>query len=132
MKKIIITSQHSGTAQDGFGTQCVLIANSDPHIETVLMDELTKLMAEFIEGKVEIKSLPVGNAVFVELSDSLVDCEPNEQGEDSIFNVLSGYVPIDFLDELAKRMMTIYQVKASVVDGPHAGLLLQHDGKQKQ
>lgn len=129
-KKILVTSRHAGEQQAQFGGKCVLVPTSHPHVETVLMDELTKLMGEFIEGKIGIKSMSAGDMTFVELSDSLVDCELNEQGGDSIFDVLSGYVPITFLDELAKRMMTIYEVKATVVGGQHAGLLLHHDQKQ--
>ena len=63
--------------------------------------------------------------VFVELNDALVDCTPNEQGEESRFNCLREYVPDAFFEDLAKRLMATYEIEVSIVDGPEAGLLLK-------
>jgi len=67
----------------------------------------------------------IGNSkkVFVELSTALVDCTPNEHGFDSWFDMFNYYVPLKFLHELAQRVMSLYTIKVSVVDGLKRGLI---------
>lgn len=91
------------------------------------MDRLFELMCHFMEGRYSINTISSGEACFVELSDSLVDCTPNEYGMESWFDVLKNYVPGTFMEELAKRLMALYIVDVSVVDGPKPGLLFRKD-----
>jgi hypothetical protein len=126
-KKIILSGNPTGEFVDGFGTHILNINNSTPNLELVLMDTLTQLMCEFIEGKASIKTLGNDDIAFVELSDSLVDCAPNEDGLDSLFDILHLQTPADFLEELAKRLMSVYLVEAAVVDGEKSGLVLRRE-----
>jgi len=123
--KIILSNAPSGTATDGFGTRIINVNNFTPHLQQVLLDELTELVSGFIEGRYSIKNMSNDEIVFVELSDSFVDCTPNEEGKESRFNCLSEYVPDTFLEDLAKRLSATYEIEVSIVDGPQGGLLLR-------
>ncbi|KKM02179.1 hypothetical protein LCGC14_1787030 [marine sediment metagenome] len=123
--KIVLSSAPSGTGRDGFGTRIINVNNATPHLQQVLLDHLTELVSGFIEGRYSMKCLSDGELVFVEFSDLLVDCAPNEQGKESRFNCLGEYVPADFFDELANRLMATYELEVTVVDGEEAGLLLR-------
>jgi hypothetical protein len=83
-------------------------------------------MCDYIEGRASIKSFSNGDIVFVELSDALVDCTPNQEGMEAWFNKLSSYVPINFMEELAKRLMEVYAVEVTVVDGRKGGFIMRH------
>lgn len=122
--KIVLSNAPSGTGTDGFGTRIINVNNFTPHLQQVLLDELWELVSGFIEGRYSIKNFGNEELVFIELSDSLVDCTPNEEGKESRFNCLSEYVPDAFLEDLAKRLIATYEVEVSVVDGPKVGLLL--------
>lgn len=130
--RITLSNAPSGTATDGFGTRIVNINTFTPHLQQVLVDELTELVSGFIEGRYSIKNLSNDEIVFVELSDSLVDCTPNDEGKESRFNCLSEYVPAAFFEDLAKRLKATYEVEVSVVDGPKGGLLLKASRPSKQ
>ena len=93
------------------------------------MENLAKLMYEFIEGKASIKNVSNGEVTFVALSDSLVDCEPNELGMESWFDMLHCYTPLGFMEDLAKRLMSIYAIDVAVIDGKNGGLVLRHERK---
>ena len=123
--KIVLSNAPSGTATDGFGTRIINVNNFTPHLQQVILDELTELVSGFIEGRYSIKNVSNDELVFVELDDSLVDCTPNEEGKASRFNCLSEYVPDTFLEDLAKRLMATYEVEVSIVDGQTGGLLLR-------
>ena len=124
--KIILSNSPSGTATDGFGTRLVNVSNMTPHLQRVLLDELTEVVSGFVEGRYSMKSLVTDDFVFAEVSDVLVDCTPNEEGKDSRFNCLHEYVPESFLEDLAKQLMATYEVDVSVVDGKKGGLLLRN------
>lgn len=123
-KKIVISANPTGIFIDGFGTHIINVNKDTNQLEEILLDRLEELMCEFIEGKASIKCMSNSELAFVELSDSLVDVTPNEDGLDSWFNMLRSYTPIDFLDDLAKRVMSVYAVDAEVIDGK--GLVLRH------
>lgn len=123
--KIVLSNAPSGTSTDGFGTRIVNINNYTPHLRQVLVDELTELMSGFIEGRYSLNNISNDDFVFVELSDSLVDCRPNEKGEESRFSCLHEYVPDKFLEDLATRLTATYEVDVSIVDGEQGGLLLR-------
>lgn len=123
--KIVLSNAPTGTRTDGFGTRIVHLNNYTPHLQQVLLDELTELVSGFIEGRYSIKNLSNDEVVFVELSDVVVDCTPNEEQQESRFNCLNEYVPDSLFEELAKRMIATYEVDVSVVLGPEAGLLLK-------
>lgn len=122
---LVLSNAPSGTATDGFGTRIINVNNFTPHLQQVILDELTELVSGFIEGRYSIKNMSNGELVLVELNDSLVDCTPNEEGKESRFNCLREYVPDAFFEDLAKRLMATYEIEVSIVDGPDAGLLLR-------
>jgi hypothetical protein len=123
--KIVLSNALSGTGTDGFGTRIVDVNNFTPHLQQVLLDELWELVSGFIEGRYSIKNFGNEESVFIELSDSLVDCTPNEEGKESRFNCSSEYVPDALLEDLARRLIATYEVEVSIVDGPKVGLLLK-------
>ncbi len=123
--KIILSNSPSGTMTDGFGTKIINVSNFTPHLQQVLLDELGELVSGFIEGRYSIKNLSNNDFVFADLSDSLVDCTPNEEGKESRFGCLTEYVPATLLEDLAKRLMATYEIEVSVVDGRRTGLLLR-------
>jgi hypothetical protein len=123
--KITISNALSGTTMDGFGTRIVNVNSFTPHLQQVLVDELTHVVSGFIEGHYSIENLTNDEFVFVQLSSTLVDCTPNEEGRESRFNCLSEYVPDTFFDDLAKQLIAIYEIEVSIVDGPKGGLLLR-------
>ena len=127
--KIILSNQPSGTMHGPFGETVINICNSTPHLDHVLLKSLTGLMQDYLEGRAMVKSIETPDFVFVELSNSLVDCTPNEEGLDSWFDVLKMYTPITFLNELAQKLTAIYDIDISVVEGGKGGLLFRRTRK---
>ncbi len=127
LTKIILSNAPGGVHSDGFDTRIININLSTPHLEHVLMDSMKQLMRDFIEGKVTIKNHSNENVCLVDLSDSLVDCEPNELGLNSWFDVLHWYTTVDFLDNLAKLLMSVYKIDVAVVPGKECGLVLRRE-----
>lgn len=105
---------------DRFGTCVLNINNATADPERVLMEKLTELMCDFIEGRVSIKCIGNDNLTFVEVSDSLVDCASNEDGM-----TLHLQTPAGLLEDLAKRLMSVYAVDVSVVEEEECGLVLR-------
>jgi hypothetical protein len=127
LTKIALSNDPTGESSDQFGTRILDINLSTPHLEQVLLDTLEGLMREFIEGKASIKNIGNAEMTFVNLSDSLVDCEPNEIGLDSWFDVLHYYTPLGFLENLAKLLMAVYEIDVSVIPGKGGGLVLRRE-----
>ena len=127
LKKIVLSSNPTGVQRDGFGTLISNINNKTPNLEQFLMEEIGNLMCEFIEGRVMIDCMENDNLTFVEISKSLVDCAPNEDGLDSFFDILHLHTPTDFLEDLAKRLMSVYAIQVAVVDGEKGGLMLRRE-----
>lgn len=128
-KKIILSNAPTGEGVARFGTLIQNINLSTPNLEQVLMDEMSKLMYDYIEGRISLKTVSSDTTAFVQLSDALVDCEPNELGMDSWFDVLQMYTPIGFLEELGKRLQSMYAVDVSIVEGKEGGIVLRHSKK---
>jgi hypothetical protein len=129
--KIILTNKPDFEAVDGFGTRVVNVNIQTPNLEQVLMQRITALMHDFMQGKVSINNSSCESFTFVKLSDVLVDCELNEIGEDSSFNILHHNTPLTFLDELARQITAVYEVKAEIVTGKDGGIVLRRDTKKK-
>lgn len=126
-KKIILSNATTGDGQGDFNTTVRNISLNTPNFEFVLAEELATLMCEFLDGQVSITSHLVGNKIFVDLSDSLVDCEPNETGNPSEFDVLWANTSGTFMSDLAARLMSQYRITADVVTndiGSAEGLLI--------
>jgi hypothetical protein len=54
--KIILSYAPSGTRTDGFGTRIISVENFTPHLQQVLLDELTELVSGFIKGRYSFKN----------------------------------------------------------------------------
>ncbi len=128
--KLVLSNAPSGTSTDGFGTLIRNINNSTPQLNQVILDGVTELVNEFVEGRCSIKNMSNDEFVCVELDDLLVDCTPNEEGNDSRFGCLREYLPEAFLDELAMRLMATYDLDVSVVDGPQLGLVIKRVSRE--
>lgn len=129
LKKIVLSNSPTGDTVDRFGTSLRFIDINTPHLEQVLMEEVSQLIFDYLEGKVGIKCFGNENLSFVELSDSLVDCEPNEMGEDSWFSMLYAYTPIGFLKDLAMKVASIYEVDVEIIEGKNGGIVLRRISK---
>lgn len=123
--KIILSSAPSSTGFGGFGERIININNTTPHLRRVVLDHLSEVASGFIEGRYSIENISGDDWVFAELGRVLVDCTPNEQGQESRFGILSEYVSSSELEELALQLMATYQVEVSVVEGKELGLLLR-------
>jgi len=128
--KVVLSNEPSGASIDGFGTRIVKVNSFTPHLQQVLLDELTDLVNGFVEGRYTIKNMSNDEFVFAELDDVLVDCTPNDQGGESRYDCLKEYLPDSFLEDLAKRLMATYEVEVSIVEGRHFGLLLKPAKKE--
>jgi hypothetical protein len=125
LAKIALSNSPSGISADRFGTKIIVVNSFTPHLQQVLIDELTELVGGFIEGRYSISSWSNAEYVFIQLDDAFVDCTPNDSGEPSRFHCLAEYVPDDFLEELARRLIATYKIEANIVDGVKSGLLLK-------
>lgn len=122
--KIILTNAPSQVI-NGSGELTFNISNSTPQIELVLQSKLTEVVFGFLEGRYGIKTMTIEQGALLMLSDSLVDCTPNEHGQEAWFDVLNSYVPMTFWDELAKRVEANFNVEVQVVDGENGGLFFK-------
>ena len=127
--KIILTNRPDGEGVDGFGTRIININIKTENLEQVLMERITKLMHDFMEGRASLNNWCGDGFTFVKLSDVLVDCELNEIGEDSSFNILHLNTPMRFLDDLARQLTALYEVEVEVVTGKDGGLVLRREAK---
>ena len=125
MVKIALSNAPSGTQRDGWGTKIIGVSNSTPHLQEVVLDHLTEVTSGFIEGRYSMNCISNDDFVLAVLTDSIVDCTPNEEGKESRFNCLAEYVPAESLDELAKRLAATYEIEVDVVEGEKTGLLLR-------
>jgi hypothetical protein len=122
--KIILTSMPSGELAGSFGDKTTNININSPHLKQDVQDQIERLMTEFLEGRISLSTTSNSTTVFVDLSDAVVDCSPNEKGRDSRFYVLNEYITEQYLEELAKRLTANYRITVSVVEGRRGGLLL--------
>jgi hypothetical protein len=129
--RIIITSGPSGRGVDGFATRIVNISKFTPHIQKVIMDELTEVVFGFLEGRYSISTLTFGDTVMIELDKLLVDCTPNEEGKASRFDCFGEYVSDTFMEELATLIAANFEVDVSIMDGSKGGLLLRKARPEK-
>ncbi len=125
MVKIVISNSSSGIASDGFGTRIVSVNKSTPHLQKVLMDELTGVVFGFLEGRYSISTVAFSDYVMVELDGVLVDCTPNDEGKESRFDCFRDFIPDSFIEDLASLLVANFELDVSIVDGPTAGLLLR-------
>jgi hypothetical protein len=130
LTKIILSNAPTGEAYDRFGTHIININQSTTHLEFVLMEQLTKLIFDFIEGRASVKHIGNDQVAFVQLSSSLIDCSPNENGLETWFDMLQSYTPVGFLEDLAKRLMSVYAIDVAVIEGKQGGLVLRHEPKK--
>ena len=129
LRKILITPEEAGHNVDGFGTHVEYVPKSTPQLQHTLTEKLTQIMDDFVEGKVSIKNMGNEEMTFVSLSDVLVDCSGGS-GE-SRFNVLEEYTSPTFLDDLAKHLMSQYEVEAAMIPGKEGGLVLRHSREKR-
>lgn len=123
--KIALSNAPGGTGTDGWGTRIINVNNSTPHLRNVLLDHLTEILSGFVEGRYSMNCVSNGDVVVVVLTDTLVDCTPNEEGKESRFDCLREYVPDDLIAELAGRLTATYAVEVDVVDGQKVALLFR-------
>lgn len=123
--KIVLTNSPSSTSSDGFGTRIVNIDMATPQLQQVVVDQLKELLSGFLEGRYSIPNISSHDFVVAELSELLVDCTPNEQGQESRFHCLAEFVPSTFLEDLAKWVMANYKLDVGIVEGERSGLLLR-------
>lgn len=127
LRKFLIANKEADKVVDGFGTIIEFIPSSTPQLKHVIAQKLMDVMADFLEGRASLKAIGNEQLTLVMLSDSLVDCT----GKESRFNVLSEFTEPTFMDELAKHLMSIYQVEVSIVPGEEGGLVVRHSADNR-
>lgn len=125
--KIAVVNEPTAEFVDRFGIRVVPISLSIENFEQALMEQVTQLIRDFMEGKASIKNIYGGDVTFVALSDVVVDVTPNEMGEPSWFNVLNMYTPIGFLESLAKQLAAVYEVQVEIIEGREGGIVLRRE-----
>jgi len=122
LRKFVIAKDEARTSVDGFGAIIEVVSSSTSHLRHVIAQKLTELMADFLEGRASIKNIGNEQLTFVMLSDALVDSTAAE----SRFDVLSEFTEPNFMDDLAKHIMSVYEVEVSIVPGDEGGLVVRH------
>lgn len=127
LTQIVLSGKPTGVEQDGFGTHHINICNDTPNLQEAVADALTQLMCDFLEGKINVETIGNSDSIVVRLSNCLVDCGPNEDGLDSFFDILHLQTTDVFVEELALRLQSRYEIEVTVVDdGDKAcGLLIK-------
>lgn len=105
----------------------LVVDKSAPHFRQNLVEQLYEAVSGFVEGRYSLNSLSTESTTFVDLSGCLVELKPipGEQRIESVFNVFSYYVSSADLEEIAKRLVSVYAVSATVVDGKEAGFVFE-------
>lgn len=130
-KKIILSAHPSGEGTGRFGERIVNIFNGTPQLQQVVAEKITQLVCDFLEGKVQIMHTMTNNdSIFLALNKTLVDCGPNADGLESLFDILHLQAPVDFLDDLARRLASLYEIDVAVVDGQEGGILISRNAIQ--
>lgn len=127
--KVVISQSATGVGTDNWGTRIVNVCCESMHLREKVADELFDVVCGFIEGRFSIKNLCGNNEVFVDLSDVVVDCSLAATGQEPQFDCLNAYLSDSDREDMAKRLMAIYDVVVSVVDGPKGGLLIHRRGR---
>lgn len=127
LRKFLIANDEAKKSVDGFGTIVEIVPSSTPQLKHLIAQKLTDVMADFLEGRASLKAIGNEQLTFVMLSDSLVDCT----GTESRFNVLSEFTEPTFMDELAKHLMSVYQVEVSIVPDEEGGLVVRHSADKR-
>lgn len=125
--KVVVSPNPTGVGADKWGTRIVNVCSESTHLREKVADEIAQAVCGFIEGRFSIKTLCGDGVVFVDLSDVLVDCTDAQNGQESRFDCLSEYLSDSDRENLAKRLMAMYEIAVSVVDGPKGGLLIRRD-----
>jgi hypothetical protein len=76
----------------------------------------------------------VGNddLTFVILSDTVMRCEVKAGEPVTSFNYLQQSTPDGFMDNLARQLEGLYELKVEIVPGADGGLVLRRDSKQRK
>ncbi len=105
------------------------LERDEPYLDQVILKTITDLVCEVIEGKVAISGAITGgpDELLIDLSSTIVDATGYDDGLGTWFNVIRGLVPVTFLDDLAKQLMSLYDVDVKVLDGGDVGLYLKRE-----
>ncbi len=128
--KIILSDMPTAVMPDQFGGYVINLNNNSPQLEQVLQDKIEEVFTGYLEGRTHIKTITLDDLSFVELADILVDCTLNQYGMPSYFEDFKNFVPANFMDDLAKRIMAMYEVDVTVVNGNKPGFLLKRPAKK--
>ena len=127
LAKIIVSELPLASARDSVGMRTIFIDKTAPHFAEMLFERLYEVASGFIEGRYSLKTISNEELEFVQISAAVMEMNQiaGEQQLRSTFDVFESYVSPDDMDELAKRLMAIYEVDVTVVDGAMGGLLMK-------
>jgi hypothetical protein len=134
LTKIVLAKDPTDEGTDRWGGRLIVLSESEPYLDQLIVKKVTELVCEFIEGRTAIAKTMTGgpNDVLIDLSDVIVDATGHEDGLGTWFNVFRGLLPLTFLDDLAKQLMSLYEVEVKVLDGADVGLyVVRVDPKAK-
>lgn len=132
--KIIVSEMQLGPTGGRSDMRTLYVDKTAPHFKQNLFDRLYEVASGFVEGRYSLKTLITDDIEFVEFSDSIMELKvtPGEPQAESVFDVFSSYVSADDMEEIAKRLMAVYEVEVTVVDGNEGGFLVKRtSGKER-
>lgn len=130
--KIVISEMSLQSARDSW-MRSIHLDKTAPHFKQTLFDQLFEVASGYLEGRYSIKTLSTDGIVFVEFSDTVMEVSRNPSDPlnlESHFDVFDKYVSPEDMEEIAKRLMAVYEVEITIVDGDKGGFLVKRgDGR---
>jgi hypothetical protein len=134
MVKVALTDLSLGFPGQGGGTRVLVVNKESQNVEQLLLESLMEVMSGFFEGRYALKTLSNGTVMFVELSDAVIELKAGREETklDTLFGVFSSYVSASMLEDLAKRLMSVYEVELTIVEGEQSGFIVSRGGSERE
>jgi hypothetical protein len=125
MVRLALTDVPLGTST-GAGTRVIIVKKDVQNLEQLLLDNLMEVMSGFFEGRYSLPILSNDDVAFVQLSKAVIELKQGtEPGRlDTLFDVFPSYVSVAMLEELAKRLISVYEVDLTIVEGRESGFIV--------
>lgn len=127
--RIAISEAPLASGGDRSDMRVIFLDKTAFRFQQTLLEQLFEVASGFVEGRYSMKVLSTDDIDFVEFSDCIMELRPapNHQQIESVFDVFSSYVSSADMEEIAKRLMVIYEVDVTVVDGKRGGFLVKRE-----
>jgi hypothetical protein len=133
--KIVVTDLQLQSAGESKGMRTIFVDKTAPHFKQTLFDQLYEVASGYVEGRYSIKTLSTEDFMFVEFSDAIMELKHNSadpKNLESLFDVFATYCSPEDMEEMAKRLMAVYEVDITIVDGNEGGFLIRRTNKKEE